>query len=204
MFRSAGGFCLVLALFVFGATAQSSMRLDRNVVYFDPSDPDRQDVVVQNPDAEPMYLEVEVMQVVHPGTPDEQLIKVRGAREAGLLVSPNKLVVPAGGRKLLRFVNLAGRGDEERIYRVNVTPKLGEIKATAAAVKKLVEDAKDLSRNAPDLDKVMEMLILVRGMHEEGSLTEARRLLQEISKIVKSLPKEGVEAITALAQELKP
>lgn len=81
--------------------------------------------------------------------------------------------------------------------------KLGEIKATAAAVKKLVEDAKDLSQNAPDLDKVMEMLTLVRGMHEEGSLAEARRLLREISKIVGSLPKEGVEAITALAQELK-
>ncbi len=138
MFRSAGGFCLVLVLSVFGATAQSSMRLDRNVVYFDPSDPDRQDVVVQNPDAEPMYLEVEVMQVADPGTPDEQLIKVRGARDAGLLVSPNKLVVPAGGRKLLRFVNLAGRGDEERIYRVNVTPKLGEIKARTSAIKVLV------------------------------------------------------------------
>jgi P pilus assembly chaperone PapD len=114
------------------------MRLDRNVVYFAPSDSDRQDVVVQNPDAAPMYLEVEVMQVVRPGTPDEQLIKVRGARDAGLLVSPNKLVIPAGGRKLLRFVNLAGRGDKEQIYRVNVTPKLGEIKARTSAIKVLI------------------------------------------------------------------
>ncbi len=138
MFRSDGGFCLVLALLVFASTAQASMRLDRNVVYFEPSDPDRQDVVVQNPDAQPLYLEVEVFEVVRPGTPDEQLIRVRGTRDAGLLVSPNKVVIPAGGRKLLRFVNLAGRGDEEQVYRVNVTPKLGEIKARTSAIKVLV------------------------------------------------------------------
>jgi P pilus assembly chaperone PapD len=138
MLRSDRGRCLAIALLVFASAAQASMRLDRNVVYFEPSDPDRQDVVVQNPDAEPMYLEVDVFEVLRPGAPGEELFKVRSPRDAGLLVSPNKLVIPPGGRKLLRFVSLAERGDAEQVYRVNVTPKLGEIKARTSAIKVLI------------------------------------------------------------------
>ena len=38
----------------------------RTIVRFDPRGPDRQDVIVFNPDTETMYVEVEVLDVINP------------------------------------------------------------------------------------------------------------------------------------------
>lgn len=101
---------------------QASMVLDRSIVTFEAGKAPRQDVTVSNPDAETMFVEVEVLEVRHPGTDKEERIVVRNPEEIGLIATPKRLVVPAGASRIVRLVNLAGHGASERVYRVNVKP----------------------------------------------------------------------------------
>ena len=120
------------------SAAEATMRLDRTIVRFDPGGPDRQDVIVFNPDDETMYVEVEVLDVINPGTPNEERIRIVDPRRMDLIASPRKMVIQPAGRKLLRLVNLGGHGDAERIFRVNVKPVPGEMVANRSAIKVLV------------------------------------------------------------------
>jgi P pilus assembly chaperone PapD len=49
-------------------------------------------------------------------------VPVGGSLDVPLLVSPNKLVIPSGQRRLLRIVNMAGFTDRERVFRVTAKP----------------------------------------------------------------------------------
>ncbi len=120
------------------SAADATMRLDRTIVRFDPGGPDRQDVIVFNPDDETMYVEVEVLDVINPGMPDEERIRIVDPRRMDLIASPRKMVIQPAGRKLLRLVNLGGHGDAERIFRVNVKPVPGDMVAHRSAIRVLV------------------------------------------------------------------
>lgn len=137
--RFAAHLCVGIAAFCgVVSVADATMRLDRTIVRFDPRGPDRQDVIVFNPDTETMYVEVEVLDVINPGTASEEHIRIIDPRGMDLIASPRKMVVQPGGRKLLRLVNLGGHGDVERIFRVNVKPVPGEMVAHRSAIKVLV------------------------------------------------------------------
>ena len=114
-----------------------SMVLDRTIIRFVAGEPSRQDVLITNSGAETLYLKVEVFEVKDPGTPSESREKPTDPNAVTLLATPNKMIVPAGGRKLVRLVNLGGHG-LERIYRVNVTPVVGELEARGMAVNVVV------------------------------------------------------------------
>jgi len=118
--------------------AHGAMRVDRNVVTFEPGAPDRADVEVQNPDAEPLFAEVEVFEVQHPGAENEARVKVTDPAEVRFLVTPSKFVVPPGARKVLRLVNLGGNGDHERVYRINLRPVPAPMEAKASGIRLLV------------------------------------------------------------------
>ena len=102
--------------------ASASMLIDRAIIQFEAGSASRQDVTVSNPTENTMFLEVEVLQVTDPGTENERREVVRDPESIGLLAAPRRLAVPAGGRRLVRLVNLGGHGDQERVYRVNITP----------------------------------------------------------------------------------
>lgn len=112
------GVMLLLAL----VPARADMYVDRSIVIFEPGAPPRQDVKVSNTGDEVMYVEVEVLVVRKPGTPDEERVKVSNPQDMKLLATPNKLIIPAGGQKLIRIVNLQTSNPRERVYRINVTP----------------------------------------------------------------------------------
>lgn len=122
---------------------QASMVLDRSIVTFVPGKAPREDVTINNPDPDPLFIEVEVLEVRNPGTDKEERIVVRNPEEIGLIATPMRLVVPPGGRRVVRLVNLAGHGQTERVYRVNVKPVIapegadadkGEQKAMAVRI----------------------------------------------------------------------
>lgn len=85
-----------------------------------------------------MYVQVRPHRVNNPGTDNEERVFIADPRESGLLVTPNKLVLPPHGRKLLRFVDLQPGNGSERVYRVAVTPVVGELEARASGLKILV------------------------------------------------------------------
>lgn len=126
-----------LALFV-PAAASAVMGVDRSIVHFEPDGPPRADVQVINPDDEPLYVQVEVLEVVYPGTLDEQRLPVTDPRAVDFLVTPNKFIVPPKSRKIVRLVNLGGHGDRERVLRVNLRPIPPPMEAETSGIRVLV------------------------------------------------------------------
>ena len=104
------------------AQTSAEMYVDRSIVVFEAGKPPREDVKVSNTGNDVMYVQVEVLMVTDPGTEQEKKITVTDPKQLKLIATPNKMVIPAGGQKLIRIVNLDAKTEDEHIYRINVTP----------------------------------------------------------------------------------
>ena len=122
-------FCLLIS------AAQADMVLNKSILYFEPGQANHQDVEIENVGKDPLYIKVTPKVVRNPGTDEQVRESYDDPTKAGLLVSPNKLVVAPGGRKLLRFVNLNPNPDKEHVYRVSVSPVIGELAGNQSGVK---------------------------------------------------------------------
>jgi len=111
-----------LTFLLWAAPVAANMVIDRSIIHFAAGDPVSTDVTVANRDDEPLFIQVEVHEVIHPGTPEETRVALSADTNLPLLVSPDKLVLAPGHKKLVRLVNLAGNGDAERVYRVTLRP----------------------------------------------------------------------------------
>ncbi len=100
----------------------AEMYVDRSIVIFEPGGSQREDVKVSNTGDDVIYVQVEVFSVLNPGTEEEDRVKINDPEQLKLIATPNKMVIPAGGQKLIRIVNLQANNDSERVYRINVTP----------------------------------------------------------------------------------
>ncbi len=116
----------------------ANMVLSEAIIHFEPGKPLRKDIEVENPSDENLYIEITPSVVEEPGTEGEHRITIVDPRESGLLVTPNKLVIPPGGRKLVRIVSLQPLGDKERVYRVTFKPVIGDLETEHIGVKILV------------------------------------------------------------------
>ena len=105
------------------ALAAGGMLLNRSIVVFKPGHPPREDVAILNQEEENLYIKVDILEVRNPGSDREDRVKVTDPSQSNLIATPNRLIIPPLGRKPMRLVNLVS-SDEERIYRVNVTPVL--------------------------------------------------------------------------------
>lgn len=122
--------------------AQANMLVDRSIVVFKPGDAPRQDVMVMNAGKEPLYVQVEVMEVQNPGTPDEKRVVVTDPEKIALLATPRRFMVEPDGRRPLRLVNQQPKAAAERVYRINLSPVVGKLElpdeGNAMAVKVVV------------------------------------------------------------------
>lgn len=130
-------FVFVLGLALAGIT-RATMVVDRIFVDFEAGGLPRQDVAIMNPDDEPLYVQVEVLEVLDPGTDREQRTVVRDPESIGFIATPNRLTIPPGGRRAVRLVNLNGHGEQERVYRVNLNPVAAPFEAETTVIRILV------------------------------------------------------------------
>ncbi len=127
-----------LPAFIWAPGVAANMVLSNVIVHFEPGEPNRQDVEISNLGAEPMYVEVEPNLILSPGTEQEDRSPIVDPREAGLLVTPNKLILPPGATKVIRLVKL-GPSFAEKIYRIAARPVTGELQTvTQSGVKVMV------------------------------------------------------------------
>ncbi len=131
-------FVAAFACLLCAHTAQADMSLDRSILTFDADGSPRQDVEITNTGSENLYLETEILRVSEPGTDAETRERVLDPDAIDLLVTPARLIVPPGARRLLRIVNLGEPADVDRIYRINVRPVVGELEADTTAVKVVI------------------------------------------------------------------
>ena len=125
-------------ILLFPALVSADMVLNKSIIYFEPGAPNREDLEIQNIGSDPLYIQITPKIVRNPGEENQSREVFDNPKKAGLLVSPNKLIVPPNGRKLLRFVNLNPTANEERVYRVSVTPVVGDVTAQKSGVKILI------------------------------------------------------------------
>ena len=111
--------------------AHASFLISSAILEFTTEGPKQQDIELINRSAEDDYIITEVGEMVHPGAADETRREVTDPAESWLLVTPDKHILPAGGRKLLRFVLLKPLDAEEHIYRIAVKPVIRDVENTA-------------------------------------------------------------------------
>ncbi len=129
---------LLIPALLLSLSVHASMIVDRTILTFEPGAAPRHDVSVTNPDSENLYIEITVLDVTNPGTEEEARTPVKDPESIGLVAAPRLLMIPAGGRRTVRLVNLDGHGDTERVYRVNITPVPPPIEAKGMAIRVMI------------------------------------------------------------------
>ncbi len=119
------------------APVWGDMQLSNVIYHFEAGEASRQDVEIYNTGEQPMYVEIQPSQVLSPGTDQEDRSPIQDPRQAGLLVTPNKMIVPPGGAKVMRLVKLGG-GPEERVYRIAAKPVASGVEADQSGLKIMV------------------------------------------------------------------
>jgi P pilus assembly chaperone PapD len=129
---------VILASLLATTPSFAALSIDRSVIVFEAGKAPRQDVMAGNSGATNLFLEVEVLEVTSPGTEQEQRQIVRDPESIGFVAAPRRLMVPPGGKRPVRLMNLNGYGDTERVYRVNVRPVLPPVEAEGSGVRIVV------------------------------------------------------------------
>lgn len=128
----------VIILLMNVTCVHANMMLNRMIVHFK-SDKQWEDIIVNNPDKEALYLSVSVTKVKNPGTPREEKITVTDPKEIELLVSPQKVIIPAHGRQTVRIARTKPSStDKEITYQATFVPVIGKIHANKNAIKILI------------------------------------------------------------------
>ena len=128
----------VLAALSLAAPASADLVLNQVIVDLVPDKVPRLDIEATNTGKERIYVVAEPFEIVHPGKADEARVANPDPATLGLLVTPQKMILEPGERKLVRIASIAPRGTAERIYRVTIKPVIGDVSATNTALKVLV------------------------------------------------------------------
>lgn len=120
----------VIALFM-ATPAQAQLVVDKLWVDLDSTTSARGDVVLRNESADRYYITVAPVEMVRPGHEDEARVERTNPEELGLLVSPSRIILEPGATRAIRIVSINPTLDAERIYRIRVTPEVGEIEGAA-------------------------------------------------------------------------
>ncbi|MEC9346702.1 MAG: hypothetical protein VYB54_10770 [Pseudomonadota bacterium] len=138
--------------------AQANMSLNKVIVDIGASDQNRDDIEVTNAGKETLFIKVDPYEILNPGTEKEERVSYPSPRDLGILVSPNRMVLEPGQRKLLRIAVLDRPKATDRIYRVHIYPVTGEVTAERSGVKIVIAyDALVIVRpETPDVNIVAE------------------------------------------------
>jgi P pilus assembly chaperone PapD len=98
----------------------------------------RKDVEVWNNSDERSYVEIAPAEILNPGSPGERRVQVADPEKLGLLVSPNRMILEPGQRKIVRIAEISDEQDRERVYRITVKPVVGDLSGDQSGLKVLV------------------------------------------------------------------
>jgi P pilus assembly chaperone PapD len=150
---------LPFAAVIGAAPAQAGIVLSKVIVDMPADVPPRDDIEVMNDGQERQYVVADPALIQAPGTPQEQRVNSPDPTITGLLVTPQKLVLEPGERKLVRVALVAPRDNAERIFRLAIRPVAGSAEAEKTALKVFVG---------------YDVLIIARPATVTGKLTATR------------------------------
>ena len=129
---------LLAALGMITTGARAEIVLSQLVVELGAKFERRADLEVWNNSPERAYVAVEPSEIANPGRPDEMRRTEPDPERRGLLVSPSRMILEPGQRKLVRFAAMGPPADRERVYRVTVKPVAGQLISDDSGLKLLV------------------------------------------------------------------
>lgn len=132
VFRSAMGALVSLFLCTASAHAQGNLSIDKLWVEFPPEGGGRADVLIRNDSKDRYFVTITTAEIENPGTDKENRLSRPDPEEAGLLVTPNRLILDPGVMRAIRLVSLNEAPAKDRIYRVLVSPEVAKDGAPAA------------------------------------------------------------------------
>jgi P pilus assembly chaperone PapD len=132
-----GAFLAVAGLAEPIGMAHAELLVSQLVVELAPGEHRRSDVEIMNSGPDRIFVSVEPREILHPGTPAESGRSDPDPERLGLLVSPARMILEPGQRKLLRIASIAS-SDRERVFRVTVKPVVGQLESEASGLKVMV------------------------------------------------------------------
>lgn len=109
--------------------AHAEFAMSEMVIDFAEDAPRQHDIEIISQDKETQYISTETFVVTNPSAPDESRTSIGNPQESGLVITPKKMVLPAGARKMMRFLLLQEVPDQEKIYRIVVKPVIQGVEA---------------------------------------------------------------------------
>lgn len=113
--------------------ASAQLAVDRLWVDFQSGAADRTDVTLRNESSDVYYITVSPVEVQNAGLPNETRVTEADPDKLGLLVTPNRVVMQPGDTRSIRIVSLNQGLKTDRVYRVTITPQVGDIVDNNAA-----------------------------------------------------------------------
>lgn len=117
--------------------ARAELLLSQLIVELAPDTRSRTDLEIVNTGPDRAFVTVEPREILNAGTEHEAHRQEADPEKLGLLVTPNRVVLEAGQRKLVRIAAISA-GERERVYRVTVKPVLGKLTSSESGLKVLV------------------------------------------------------------------
>lgn len=115
--------------------AQAEMVLSKVILDIPGGRPARDDIEVWNDGPERIYVVAEPSEIVEPGTIAQRRESAADPSVSGLLVSPQRMILEPGQRRLMRVATILPRDDRDRVYRVTIKPVAGPLSARGDAIK---------------------------------------------------------------------
>lgn len=127
-----------LAALVWTGTANAELVLSQLVVDLGAAQGARADIEIWNNSKERAYVAIDPSEILNAGAAQEQRVSEVDPERRGLLVSPNRLILEPGQRRLIRFAPVGAQSLRERVYRVTVKPVAGKLEAESSGLKLLI------------------------------------------------------------------
>lgn len=128
----------VIAASLINAPAHAELVLSELIVELQPGKQIRDDVEVWNSSPERSFVSIEPREIIDPSLPSQSFLKDPDPEKLGLLVSPARMVLEPGQRKLVRIATLSTNWRREHVYRVTIKPVLGGIQSEDSGLKVVV------------------------------------------------------------------
>ncbi len=126
---------LTIVLASFAAPAFAKLVVNKNIVVIGAEGRPRADIELRNIGDEVLYVAVDPARIEQPGTDAQDRVSPSDPRELGLLVTPRKLVLQPGDRKIIRMTLLKKPQETDDVYRVLVEPKASGFESDTQGMK---------------------------------------------------------------------
>jgi len=127
-----------LLLLVIATPLHAEMLLNKGILNFYAGSSIREDVEVTNAGTDTLYLSTTVFKINHPETNNPERVELTNPRTAGILASPNKLVIAPGKKKIIRVIVRQAATDKDQVYRIKIMPHAPPITTSDNSSKKQV------------------------------------------------------------------